>query len=49
MIQEEYHLEKNIKIICKPSQTKLLPISPKNSDLIIGVYAGVPNGVQTFN
>jgi dipeptidase D len=50
MIRQEYaRLEKDIQITCKKSKTKLLPMSPKDSDLIIGVYASVPNGVQTFN
>jgi dipeptidase D len=47
--QEFHHLEKEIKITCKESKTKLLPMKTKYSDLIIAVYAAVPNGVQTFN
>jgi dipeptidase D len=49
MIRQEYSLEKDIQIICNPSPIKVLPMSAKDSDLIIGVYAGVPNGVHSFN
>jgi dipeptidase D len=49
MIRQEYHLEKDIKITCKLSKTKLMPMRFKDSDLIIGTFAGVPNGIQTFN
>jgi dipeptidase D len=49
MIRQEYHMENEINIACKPSDTKLLPMTAKDSDLIIGVYAAAPNGVATFN
>jgi dipeptidase D len=49
LLQEYAPLEKDIKITCEVSKTKLLPINEKDSNLIISVLASVPNAVHTFN
>jgi dipeptidase D len=49
MTHLEYDLEKDMDITCSSSDTKLLPMRKNDSNLVIGVYAGVPNGISTIN